>query len=228
MAILAVWAGLASGALAQEVYSANAVGYIKLVLPPGQSMISTPFVLPGGGTPTINDIFGTNMPNGSVINIYRPSLGKYDNYGYAFGQWYKGAVPGQGTNLIHRGSGFWIKNPGLTNLTLTLVGEVPGAPDFSAEIVNLPRGQSIVCFSFPTVTPFENSGLVPQNGDVVNVWQPAPTNKYTNYGYAFGNWYVGAVITPLVFEPGKAYWYKNVATPVEGKDWIQPKLYTWP
>ena len=63
-AMAAIFAGLVTAASAQT-YSVNAVGYIKLVLPPGQTLVSTPFVKVGGGVPTITDVFGTNVPNRS-------------------------------------------------------------------------------------------------------------------------------------------------------------------
>jgi hypothetical protein len=219
-AVAAMFAGLTSGAIAQT-YSVNAVGYIKLVLPPGQTLVSTPFVKVGGGTPTITDVFGTNVPNGSVVSVYIPAQNKYTTYTYFNTQWYKGATSGQGTNLIHRGSSFWFKNPTTADLTVNLVGEVPGGDDFSVEDVNLPLGLSMVCFSYPTVTAYADSGLVAVNGDVVYEWTGA---NYKTYTFFSGKWYVGANITSLIFQPGKGYWYKSIGA----KSWIQPKLYTWP
>lgn len=219
-AVSVLAAGLTTSAFAQT-YSVNAVGYIKLVLPPGQTLISTPFVKVGGGVPTITDVFGTNVPNGSVIYTYITASNSYNTYTYFNSQWYKGATSGQGTNLLHRGTGFWFKNPTTSNLTFNLVGEVPGGDDYSQEQVNLPIGLSIVCFSFPTETSYANSGLTAQNGDVIYDWTGS---SYRTFTFFSGNWYVGSTITPLVFQPGKGYWFKSISA----KSWIQPKLYTWP
>jgi hypothetical protein len=221
VAVAALFAGLTSGALAQT-YSVNAVGYIKLVLPPGNTLVSTPFVKVGGGVPTITDVFGTNVPNGASVLIYKTATKNYDTFNYINGQWYKGATGGQGTNLLHRGAGFWFRNPTTSNLTVNVVGEVPGGDDFQFELVNLPTGLKIVSFSFPTVTAFEDSGLTANSGDSVMEWVG---NGYRTYNYINGKWYVGATVTPLVFQPGKSYWYRNASTP---KDWSQPKLYNWP
>jgi hypothetical protein len=220
-AVAALFAGLTSGALAQT-YSVNAVGYIKLVLPPGQTLVSTPFVKVGGGVPTITDMFGTNVPNRSTVYIYKPANGIYDTYNFSGGEWKTNGVFA-GSNLIHRGSGVWFKNPATTNITLNLVGEVPGGEDYATEQVSLPSGTAIFSFSFPNTVAFEESGLVPNNRDTIYDWNGAIYITYT-YSSSAGKWRVDGVDTPLVFQPGKGYWYKTAT----GKVWTQPKLYTWP
>ncbi|MDZ4200210.1 MAG: hypothetical protein U1E27_13105 [Kiritimatiellia bacterium] len=218
---LMIGATLSLSASAQDTYSANAVGFIKLELPPGLSLVSTPFVKVGGETPTIGDVFGTNVPDFSVVHVYHPSTG-YRTFSFVFGEWYTGATGGQSTNQLDRGSGVWFKNPASSNVVLNVVGEVPGGAAFATEIVELPVGLSLVSFSFPASTPIAASGLVPDNFDVIHSYMPG--EGYRSFSYVFGQWYEGATPVSFSFEPGKAYWYKSVSQ----KTWTQPKPYVWP
>lgn len=221
MASAALFAALTVGSFAQESFSANAVGFLKIELPPGLSLVSTPFVGEAGAIPTIGDVFGTNVPNLSIVHIFRPPS-TYETFRFIGGEWYKGATGGQHTNRLERGSGVWFMNPASTNVSLSVLGEVPGGAEFEAEIVDVPVGLSIVSFSFPIPTPVSESGLTPVHMDEIHAFDPV--TGYVTYRFIVDQWYQGATPVDFVFEPGKAYWYYSQST----KEWIQPKPYVWP
>jgi hypothetical protein len=96
-----------------QVYSANAVGYVNLTLPPGFSLIANPLDNTNNG---INTLFA-GLPN--LTRIYR----------FNADQTYTVATRVAGnfnTNIVFEpGQGFFIGIPGTTPVNVTFVGEVP-------------------------------------------------------------------------------------------------------
>jgi len=154
IAVLAVLATLALPALAQTaVYSANAVGFVKISVPPGGNfaLVGLNFEAVGGGDMTLMDLFGTNSlrsapvpQNADKVLLYNVDEQRY--YTYAFkqadssfheispvNQW-----NGASSNpSIRAGEGFWIqsaKNSTETNV-VTLLGQVISADEVEFSIV---------------------------------------------------------------------------------------------
>jgi len=105
-------AAAAAQSTAQTVYSVNAVGFVNLTIPPGFSIISNPLE---GATNTAPSLF-PSVPIGTVLYKFNGSAFTLNTFG--FSGW---SSP---TETYVPGEGFFIKNPGVTALTNTFVGNV--------------------------------------------------------------------------------------------------------
>ncbi len=240
--LLAIVAGgvLAAGLVAQAadpVYSVNAVGYAKLSLPAGFSMISLPFNAVGGNATTIGGVFpyGT-VQDSTTIFFYMPGAG-YAAYTFvdnglgdpASGWWgpTDTSSPTGGSNAILRGEGFWIQVPGATNIVLA--GEVPGASN-GTNTVPLVTGFQMVSFAYPATGSVTN-GLAPSDGDTIFSWTGSSWQTYS-YVYSPGDpadtgWYDNnnSVFVPdVALKVGAGYWYQSS----QSMSWNQTKPYQWP
>jgi hypothetical protein len=136
----------AAGLLAAnaQVYSVNSVGYINLTVPPGFSMISNQLKTTAN---TLADIL-PNPPDGTqVLSWNGTGFVSYDFIG-ALGVWSP-----DGDLALNPGEGVFIRNPTTSDMTITLVGEVPQNADSNSSI---PSGFSI------------RSSTVPMQGDLVD------------------------------------------------------------
>jgi hypothetical protein len=183
-------AGLATS-LAQ-VYSVNAVGYINLLIPAGFSMIANQLDK-GAGNNTVLNIFGTTVPEGTTIFKYTGTT--YEANTFEFGEW---ALAAQ---TLNPGEGAFIKNPGATAFTVTLVGEVPQGTLNNA----VPAGFSIRSSIVPQAAALDPTlGFVPSEGDTVYQWVNA-TGQYKTASYEFGEW-----VSPSV-AVGESFFLKTAA-----------------
>ena len=154
VAVLAVLATLALPALAQTaVYSANAVGFVKISVPPAGKfvLVGLNFEAVGGGDLTLMDLFGTNSlragtspANADKVLLYNAEEQRY--YSYAFKKAdssFHEVLPvnrwnGESANpAIRAGEGFWIQsaqNSTETNV-VTLLGQVISAEEVEFSIV---------------------------------------------------------------------------------------------
>jgi len=138
--ILAALIGAASVAssVAQSVYSANAVGYVTLTIPPGFSMIANPL---NGSSTTIPGLI-SSAPIGTQVYKFDATSQGYTSVSY-LGFWNPPSAANAMT--LVPGEGVFIKNPATTNFTITFVGSVP-----SGNLVNsIPAGYSIVSSQVP-------------------------------------------------------------------------------
>lgn len=158
---LAFYVGFSSSVRAQ-VYSSNIVGYINLVLLPGDNLIANQL---GSGDDTLNNLFSYNIPEGTTFTKWDPwraqfmPLSTYDihsgwsiNYGLTFGE---------GGEL----------NPP-TTFTNTFVGNVwpgyNGDDPFVPPIVIGSGKMLLSCFvPFSNATFYDVIGRNPINGDSV-------------------------------------------------------------
>lgn len=169
-----------AAAMAQSVYSVNAVGYINVTCPPGYSMIANQL---NASTNTIYSLLANAVPGCQFF--------KYGNGGYTtftFDEfdlvWYPANDPAA---TLAPGEGGFFSNPTSTNITFTMVGEVvQGALKNS-----LPVGFSIRSSIVPQAGLLSDLGLPGAPGDQVFqyangeyktftfdefdlVWYPAP------------------------------------------------------
>jgi hypothetical protein len=194
-----------------QVYSANIVGYSSLTLPATFSQITIPFQV--GVSNGANEIFGTNLPDGTSINVWNPNTLKYvtsiydtqGGFGSSPNNWYQGddQTP---TNppVLTVGLGFFISPTApITNVFSGAVAVNVGATNN----VNLPATFVLVGSPIPSAGAVTNSVIdlttnLP-DGTAINIWNPT-TLKYTTYIYdtqgGFGsspnNWYQGDDQTP--------------------------------
>lgn len=213
-AAAAVVAGTAS---AQEVWSKNAVGYVKIEALKGtNSFHSAPFNKIGTSVMTVSNTFAT-LPAGSAVSFFR------DNAYVTINKFPFGWVPGGGTNELIPGEGFWIKAADAASSNsypIYLTGEVP---DSTTSPTN--SGSGIVGFNalghpYPVsvaLTGMQAAVSAPV-GSVISKFNPA-TGYVTANKFPFG-W----VPNDIVINPGEGF-YLKLAAPL---NWETPKPYTWP
>lgn len=128
-------------ALAQtNVYSRNAVGAVRVDIPPAGQFVMAGFSFKpiGADAITLKDLLGTNQlvkfnaaPFASRVYVWDPSAGGGGGYISVFqkpdGDFYKIASPTEKTNpVITAGQGFWIQSPNnsTTSMSVFIMGEV--------------------------------------------------------------------------------------------------------
>ncbi len=185
----------------------NMVGYIKVEVPAGLSMMSVPFEPVGGGAFTLEAVLG-NAPADTVLLLFTGS--GYEVYNKdADAGWQDDNGDDAGNLTLPRGGGFWIWNVSGNPFNVVLRGQVPTQPISQ----NLETGLQIVSYGFPSAAPLSSYGPSnPEDGDMLMVFAGS---TYTIYTYVDGEW-VDDDGNPagLVFEPGKAYWYWALTTDV--------------
>jgi len=139
--------GIASAASSMaQVYSVNAVGYINLTLKPGFNLVANQLNATG------NNRLDTVLPAAPL----ETQVLKFANNNYtgdiSDGTSWLDAITGDpSTTVVNPGQGFFYFNPGGSDVTATLVGEVPQGTGLT---VPLPSGFSLV------------SSIVPQDIDL--------------------------------------------------------------
>lgn len=174
--LLAAAALVAAGVLSSEaqnnVYSLNVVGYVNLTLKPGYNLLTAQLKDSASPTAAINTIL-TNapaLPDGSTF------IG-WDAGTQGFTEAANWVSPGSGgpfwvaadfetlvSDTAPRGKSFFVFNSGGSDVTMTLVGEVPQGQDVVTVPANysflgdlVPTSQEIVTNGFPVV---DNSTLI--------------------------------------------------------------------
>jgi hypothetical protein len=163
-------AGLASS-MAQAVYSVNAVGFVKVTVPAGFSMIANPLKAP---TNTVGSLFA-DAPDGTTVYKYDGT--NYSVNGKDFGEF---ANP---TQPLEPGEGAFIQNGG-TPFDVIFVGEVMQGSLSNA----IPAGFSIKSSQVPQSAQLDTVlGFPAVDGDLVFRYNNA-TGAYQTHTYDFGAW----------------------------------------
>jgi hypothetical protein len=144
----------AASAMAQNVYSVNAVGYVNKSVQHGYSLLANPFVV---ADESLDALMPT--PNDATV-VYKPVSGSFQI------RTYDASIPGwdpDGAVTINLGDGVIVFNPGGA-FNVTFVGEVKqGTP------VSNPIGAGITVKSskVPQADTLPNLGFVPTANSVV-------------------------------------------------------------
>jgi hypothetical protein len=181
------------------------------------------------GNPSVDAVFGTAMPDNTMLYFFTPPSGPYVRYIYYEGWgWYDLSDKPVGTNEIVRGRGFWVNVPTAytgTVVNLTVVGEVPDANMAPTTIVHVANGFALVGYPYPVSQPLTNAVFAASatDNDVIYFWNGANYVRYIFYaGYG---WYdMQDNPANLVLQPGVGYWYRSTTT----ADLVEPKPYLWP
>jgi Flp pilus assembly protein CpaB len=154
----AIAAAGAASAMAQNVYSVNAVGYVNKAIPSGYTLLANPFVV---ADQTIHALIPT-APDGTTI--YKPLSGSFTINAYIadIGDWDPNPA-----ETIPLGEGVIIYNPG-SAFTVTFVGEVKQGSPVSNPISS---GLSV------------KSSMVPQSGSLSTALGFNPTADTVTYQY---------------------------------------------
>ena len=201
------------------VSSANVVGYVQLEVPSNTfSLIAMQFITTNDAGVTIDEAFGTSMPDGTELYIFD---GTYTAYSYIDGMgWLDEGAVDAGSVLIKRGQSLWIKNPEGTPLDVTLSGNVPLAATITTN--SLAEGFTLISSCYPVSESLADLDLSPLDGDQIYVYA---AGSYTTYSYIDGMGWLdeGAVdASNVIIDVGVGFWYKTSAA----RDWIQPRPYT--
>jgi hypothetical protein len=178
--VLVGLAALAAGAFtatAQNVYSLNVVGYINLPLVPGFNLVANQLDADGTGTNnTVAGVIGTNIPAGTIVYTWDPSVANYNLalYGVIKGvtKWDAG-----GANAFNPGQGAWVSIPaGSANTTVTTVGQVMQGSLVNNQIPAL-GGFALLGNVVPVSGLLQHDlNYSPKIGDLVYKWDPAIQN----------------------------------------------------
>jgi len=180
-----------------QVYSVNAVGYVKTTLQPGFNLVSNPL------TGSDNSIGGllANIAGGIPTGL---QAYKYDGAGFKSVTADEGELnpAGNAALTVLPGEGMFIKNPGTTALTITFVGEVS-----QGALSNpLPKGLSIRSSQVPQAGTAAELGLQGEDGDQVYQYV-ATTQKYYSSTSDGGEW--GPALKTIAV--GEAFFLRKAA-----------------
>ena len=180
-----------------QVYSVNAVGYVKTSLQPGFNLVSNPL------TGSDNSIGGllANVAGGIPDGL---QAFKYDGAGFKSVTADGGEVlpAGNAALTVVPGEGMFIKNPGTTALTIAFVGEVS-----QGALSNpLPKGLSIRSSQVPQAGTAAELGLVGEDGDQLYQYV-ATTQKYYSSTSDGGEW--GPALKTIAV--GEAFFLRKAA-----------------
>jgi hypothetical protein len=195
LAAALLMAASAASASAQTVYSVNAVGFVNVVFPPGFTLASNPLE---GATNTVLALFGTSVPNGTSVFKFDGVTGSYTGSTFFFGSW------NNPTMSLLPGEGFFFKNPTVTAITNTFVGNVKQG----TLTTPLSAGFTLVGSQVP------QSGLVSTDlgvpiGNAESVFKfDTTTQAYTGGTFFFGSW--GGAGEPVI-GVGEGFFVKKVA-----------------
>jgi hypothetical protein len=165
-------AGALSSMAQSNVYSLNIVGYVNLTLTNGFNAVANPL---DSGSNTIQNVFSTNLPNGSVV--YKFSGGGFNNfYSFARGSW-------SGDASLNPGESVMVLVPSAT--TVTTVGNVLTGTNSNP---NLVTGYSLIGSQVPISGGIQTTlGYNPTTGDVVYSWDPA-AQAWDPFIFGRGGW----------------------------------------
>jgi len=165
-------AGALSSMAQSNVYSLNIVGYVNLSLTNGFNCVANPL---DSGSNTIQNVFSTNLPNGSVV--YKFSAGGFNNsYAFARGSW-------SGDASLNPGESVMVLVPSVT--TVTTVGNVLTGTNSNP---NLVTGYSLIASQVPLSGAVQTTlGYTPTTGDVVYTWD-AIGQAWDPFGFGRGGW----------------------------------------
>ena len=208
-----------SAAVAQEVLSQNAVGYIKVATPPGKFVsVAQPLNNMGKADNKFGETsIAQELPVGSIVSFWDTVAQGWSGRLKSG----KGWAPGQSNKVIAAGEGFFIKSPQDGEVTIT--GEVPDEPSLDRVI---PGNNAFGSLANPYPVDFKfGESDVAKNasqGSIVSFWDVAAQN-WGGGGKSLKGW--GGGQSNRVVQAGEGFFLKEA----EGVTTITTvKPYTWP
>ncbi len=180
-------AATAASSLAATVYSVNAVGFVNVDCPPGFSLIANPLVAANN---TVVALF-PNVASGTQVFKFNPATGGFVSSAFSsfLGTWT------DTTMTLVPGEGFFYKNPGVTTVTTTFVGNVQQGTvaQGNALTTTLGNGFSLVSSQVPQQGLVSTDlGLPTDSGTTVFTFSNA-ANGYSSSSFStfLGGWTQG-------------------------------------
>ena len=224
IAIAGALAASVIAASAQEVLSANAVGYIKKTLPANGKLIALSAPLNSMTESSI--VFGRTSiaqeaPVGSFVYFWDPALQVWSGGGKSS----KGWGGAQSNKVIASGEAFFMKGSPTDPVAreITITGEVPDDAALSRVIPGSGNLGTVgnpfpVDFKFGTSSVASNAGV----GAFVYFWDEA-LQVWSGGGKSSKGW--GGAQSNRVVLAAEGFFLKEVNSPTS---WTNSKPYTWP
>jgi hypothetical protein len=179
--LLIAAAALAAGVMSShaQVYSQNIVGYVNVPLTAGYNLIANQLDADGTGTNnTVATVFPNGLPNKTTVSVWNGS--GYNIAEYFTSSGWSGVTPAV-TAGLQPGTGFFLKVPAATNITL--VGNVITGTNTYPVI----SGYNILAPSAPVAGTLDTTNnFKPNNKDIVDVWNGSGYNIYEYF--TSGGW----------------------------------------
>ena len=214
-------------ASAQEVLSANTIGYIKKQLPPGGKMISLTvplFSMTEGSNVFGRTSFAQEAPNGSGVYFWNESLQTWGGGTKSTkGTW----APAQSNYVIKAGEGFFLKSPtnSVVATEITIAGEVPALASQTRSVAGA-ASLGTVGNPYPADFKFGESVLAKNaaNGSWVYFWDETLQTWGGGSKSTKGAW--APLQSNYVVKATEGFFLKtsNATSWV----WTNAKPYTWP
>ena len=209
-------------ASAQEVLSANAVGYIKKALPAGGKLVS--MSIPLNSMTESSIVFGrtsvaAEAPQSSVVYFWDASLQSWSPGTKGI----KGWSAADSNKVIAAGEGFFLKGPG-TAAEVTITGEVPDDPKITRTFPGGGTALGSLANAYPVDFKFGESDLAKNatQGSVVYFWDEA-IQTWGGGTKGIKGWAAGQ--SNRVVVAGEGFFIKEAGTVTT---WTNSKPYTWP
>jgi hypothetical protein len=192
-----------AAAVAQTVYSVNAVGYVNVTVPAGKfALLSNPLNQPTNSIAAVLP----DVANNTVVYVFDPTTGAFTQTTKRAGVWTGAAA----TALLNPGQGFFIKNAGTADMTVTFVGEVPQGTNLT---INFPKaGFYLVGSIVPQAGKVQTDlGLPAVNGDKVYQFSTA-SQGYNTLTKRAGTTWTGTGGEPTVAVAEAFFYQASTAT----------------
>jgi hypothetical protein len=158
-----------------QVYSVNAVGYVKVSVPVGFSIIANPLDA-GTGNNVLSKLFAAPS-EGTTIYKFNSAAGSYDISTYSFGSW-------DTDRTMDPGQGAFILNADTKTFDVVFVGEVKQGH----LVTTVPSGFSMIASQVPQAGGLTTDlKYTPADGDTVYAFNNAK-GSYDIGTYSFGTW----------------------------------------
>jgi hypothetical protein len=179
-----------------DVFSVNAVGYINITLPPGNTLIANQLNVSNN---TLKQVFPSVADGSQVITF---SNNVYKVFEFFGGDWYDDQA-NISSAVIAPGQGFFFNNPGATT-NVTLVGEVPQGTN----TISLPPGLKLISTVVPQEIFLADTNGFPESDGIQFITFSNNTYKVIeNFG---GDWYDDqANIVDAKPKVGQGYFINN-------------------
>lgn len=196
--------GLAGAAtsMAQAVYSVNVVGYINLTMKPGFNLVANQ--LNAAPNNNINTVIPSAPEESQILKFVN---GNYTGDIY-LGGWVNALSGDPSTTTVAPGEGFFFFNPGATDVTSTLVGEVRTGNGLN---VTLNPGFTLASSIVPQEISLIAGNGFPEVEEAQYLTFNANTQNYNTALIYLGGWVDSLSGDPVDAKPtvGQGFFYFN-------------------
>ena len=214
--------GSVVAASAQEVLSANAVGYVKRAVPAGKlQIVSIPFenIASEDGTYKFGETqIANDLKQGSEVMFWDDAKQVWSGGSKSA----KGWSAGEANHVVVPGEAFFVRNNTSDDLEVTAAGEVPADATLT-RAYNGGKALSIVSAPYPVDIRFadtEIAGQLPQGSEVM-FWDDAK-QVWSGGAKSAKGWSAGEA--NKVIAAGEGFFIRSTADDT----WEAVKPYTWP